>query len=78
MAGIHLEKTSGVASIVIDRPPLNVLNLALLRELRQALDAVDRDDGVELVEIRGAGERATAGTQGLPAWGNEPSRPAWT
>ena len=58
MAGIHLEKTSGVASIVIDRPPLNVLNLALLRELRQALDAVDRDDGVELVEIRGAGERA--------------------
>ena len=58
MAGIHLEKTSGVASIVIDRPPLNVLNLALLRELRQALDEVNRDDGVELVEIRGAGERA--------------------
>lgn len=58
MAGILLEKTGGVASVVIDRPPLNVLNLALLRELRRALDEVDRDDGVELVEIRGAGERA--------------------
>ena len=58
MAGILLEKTGGVASVVIDRPPLNVLNLVLLRELRQALDELDRDDGVELVEIRGAGERA--------------------
>ena len=58
MAGILLEKTGGVASVVIDRPPLNVLNLALLRELRQTLDQVDRDDSVELVEIRGAGERA--------------------
>ena len=45
MAGIHLEKTSGVASIVIDRPPLNVLNLALLRELRQALDEVTGTTG---------------------------------
>ena len=52
------EKTGGVASLVIDRPPLNVLNLALLRQLRQILDELDRDNGVELVEIRGAGERA--------------------
>ena len=44
--------------MVIDRPPLNVLNLALLRELRQVLDELDRDDGVDLVEISGAGERA--------------------
>ncbi len=58
MAGTHLEKTGGVASVVIDRPPLNVLNLALLRELRQILDELDRDEGVELVEISGAGERA--------------------
>ena len=58
MPGIHLEKTGGVASVVIDGPPLNVLNLALLRELRQVLDALDRDDAVELVEISGAGERA--------------------
>lgn len=58
MTGIHLERTHGVASVVIDRPPLNVLNLALLRELRQTLDDLDRDDGVDLVEISGAGERA--------------------
>lgn len=58
MVGIHLEKTGRVASVVIDRPPLNVLNLALLRELRQVLDELDKDDGVEVVELRGAGERA--------------------
>ena len=58
MAGILLEKTGGIASLVIDRPPLNVLDLTLLRELRRVLDEVDQDDGVELVEIRGAGERA--------------------
>ncbi len=58
MSGILLEKTGGVASVVIDRPPLNVLDLALLRDLRQVLDTLDGDDGVELVEISGAGERA--------------------
>ena len=31
MTGIHLETAGGVASVVIDRPPLNVLNLALLQ-----------------------------------------------
>lgn len=56
--GILLEMNGGVASVVIDRPPLNVLNLALLRELRQILDELNRDDRVELVEISGAGERA--------------------
>ncbi len=58
MAGIHLERSGPVASVVIDRPPLNVLNLALLGELRQVLDDLDRDAGVDLVELRGAGERA--------------------
>ena len=58
MARILLERTGGVASVVIERPPLNVLNLALLRELRRILDELNRDGGVELVEISGAGERA--------------------
>ena len=58
MATIHLKKNGGVASVVIDRPPLNVLDLTLLRELRRVLDEVDRDDGVSLVEISGAGQRA--------------------
>ena len=58
MAGIVLKQTRGVASVVIDRPPLNVLNLVLLRELQQILDGLNRDKGVKLVEIRGNGERA--------------------
>ncbi len=58
MAAIVLEKTGRVASIVIDRPPLNVLDLARLRELRTVLDDMDGDETVDLVEIRGAGNRA--------------------
>ena len=58
MAKILLEKTGPVASVIIDRPPLNVLDLALLRDLRRALDDLDQDAGVDLVEIHGAGERA--------------------
>ena len=58
MAGIHLNKTGRVASVVIDRPPLNVLNLALLRELRQVLENLHQDENVDLVEISGAGQRA--------------------
>ena len=58
MAEIHLERSGPIASVVIDRPPLNVLNLALLRELRQVLHDLDQNTGVDLVELRGAGERA--------------------
>lgn len=46
------------AHLTINRPPLNVLDLALLRELDHALRSISREDGVDVVILRGGGERA--------------------
>jgi len=55
---IVVEKKDRAAVITLERPPLNVLDLSMLRELRRALDSVDGDGAVDFLVIRGAGERA--------------------
>lgn len=55
---ILLEKNDRIASITLERPPLNVLNLSTLRELQAALESVSRDDAMDFLVIRGGGERA--------------------
>ena len=55
---ILLEKKERTASITLERPPLNVLNLPMLRELQAALDSMHRDEAVDILVIRGSGERA--------------------
>ena len=55
---ILLEKKERTASITLERPPLNVLNLSMLRELQTALDSVGRDEALDFLIIRGGGERA--------------------
>lgn len=56
---LHVESSSRVGTIVIDRPPLNTLNLAAWRELHDAVvEAAARDD-VRALIVRG-GTRALA------------------
>ena len=55
---IIMEKRDGAAFVTLDHPPLNVLNLALLRELQAALDALAGDVSVGFLVIRGGGTRA--------------------
>jgi cyclohexa-1,5-dienecarbonyl-CoA hydratase len=56
----HGERT---ATVVLNRPPLNVLDLAALAALRDALAELGRDPELTVVFLRGAGERAfSAGT----------------
>jgi cyclohexa-1,5-dienecarbonyl-CoA hydratase len=55
---ITYEKIGRLTSIIWERPPLNVLDLALLRELDQALTRCAQDPAVDVVVLRGAGERA--------------------
>lgn len=51
-----------VAVLVLDRPHrLNALTVAMLRELEDALDAVDDDEGVRAVVLTGAGRAFCAG-----------------
>jgi cyclohexa-1,5-dienecarbonyl-CoA hydratase len=55
---ILVEHQGAVVHLVIDRPPLNILDLDTIRELNLRLVAAFKEDGVRLVEIRGAGEKA--------------------
>lgn len=63
-ANVLVERMGDVARLVINRSPLNVLDLDTLRQLTSKLEAAGREAGVRLIEIRGAGEKAfSAGTE---------------
>src|SRR6188472_980590 len=55
---ISTERREAAALVTIDNPPMNALSTALLEELEAQLDALDGDDGVRAIVLRGAGERA--------------------
>lgn len=58
-----VERRGRAARLVINRPPLNILDLGSLRELRATLAHMLKDSSVQLVEFSGAGEKAfCAGT----------------
>ena len=51
----------GVALVTLNRPEvLNALDFALIGELTEALEALDRDDACRAIVITGAGDRAFA------------------
>jgi cyclohexa-1,5-dienecarbonyl-CoA hydratase len=56
--GILLETKDRTASVTIERPPLNVLDLATLRELDGALDSIAENNKVDFLVLRGGGTRA--------------------
>ena len=55
---VVVEQNRRTLSITWDRPPLNVLDIALLRELDQALISCAANSAVDVVLLQGAGERA--------------------
>jgi cyclohexa-1,5-dienecarbonyl-CoA hydratase len=56
--GLLTERRERVVKIIWDRPPLNVLDIALLRELDRALEDCGADSGVDVIVLQGTGERA--------------------
>ena len=58
MAYVSTERDGRVAVVTIDHPPVNALSAPLLEELEAEIDALDRDEGVRAVVLKGAGERA--------------------
>lgn len=55
---IIYEKDSEAATIIVNRPPLNVLNVETLGEIAQALEDVTEDDSIKVLVITGFGEKA--------------------
>ncbi len=60
---VLVERRGPVARLVVNRPPLNILDLQTLGVLKARLAEVQGNAEVHLIEIRGAGEKAfSAGT----------------
>jgi enoyl-CoA hydratase len=55
---VSSERRDAVALVTIDNPPMNALSAALLEELEAELEALDADDAVRAIVLRGAGDRA--------------------
>jgi len=55
---IIFERTDGAAWITINRPPHNILDIATMKDINNALAEVERDNESKAVIIRGAGNRA--------------------
>ncbi len=71
---ITISKSGHVATITIDRPPNNHVSVGLMRDLADALEAIDRDPETRAVVLTTAGKAFCAGadlvsTDGLLATG---------
>jgi len=75
---VHLERDGDVAVVVIDNPPINAGSADVRRGLLEAIEAVNRDDGIAAAVLIGAGTTFIAGSDmrefGQPL--EEPQLPA--
>ncbi|MCD6261934.1 MAG: enoyl-CoA hydratase/isomerase family protein [Deltaproteobacteria bacterium] len=55
---IIFEKADGVATITINRPPMNAMRYRTYAELHKACDLITADEEIRVVIITGGGERA--------------------
>lgn len=51
---LHVEKSHGVCVATIDAPPINLMTLALFREIAKFSEAIAQDDSVRVVVLRSA------------------------
>jgi len=58
---IACDVQGGVARITLNRPPLNILNLAMMKEINSALDALKSKDDAKLLVIDHEGRAFSAG-----------------
>ena len=51
---IAITKQDGVARLTLNKPPLNVLDIAMMREINGALEGLDGDPGVKVLVFQAA------------------------
>lgn len=61
MSNVTLERKEDVAVLTINRPPLNVLDIATLGEINAALEDIEADAGVKALVIAAEGRAFCAG-----------------
>ncbi|MFP3976033.1 MAG: enoyl-CoA hydratase/isomerase family protein, partial [Dehalococcoidia bacterium] len=55
---ISLDKKEGIASLTLNRPPVNIIDYDTLVELNTALEQIAKDDEVKVLLLRGSGNKA--------------------
>ncbi len=58
---VHIERTDGLVRIVLDRPPVNVLDIPMLHALDGAISSLEDDGTARVVLLTGAGRAFCAG-----------------
>lgn len=58
---VRVSTEAGLARVTLDRPPLNVLTIAMMRELAAALGTAATDSAVRVIRIDGEGRAFSAG-----------------
>ena len=80
---IRLEIREAVAFITLKREPLNVLNIAMMKEINQALDSLEKEAGLSVLVFQAEGKAFSAGVDVAEHLGDQapstPKRsPVWT
>ncbi len=63
LENIKIDKTEGVARIVLNRPKHNVLNIKMMNELNAELDKIAKEDDLKCLAISGEGRSFCAGVE---------------
>lgn len=58
---ITVETNNGASFLTLNRPPLNVLNIAALSQLESALTDLSRDESIRVLVLRAEGKMFSAG-----------------
>ncbi|MCC7291183.1 MAG: enoyl-CoA hydratase/isomerase family protein [Phycisphaerales bacterium] len=58
---IQTDVTDGVATLTLNRPPLNVMHIPMMAEINAALEPVVRDEAVAAILFRAEGKAFSAG-----------------
>ncbi len=61
MPDVLVSKSNGVARVIMNRPPLNVLNIAMMEELNAALQPLRDDRSTKVVVLAAQGKAFSAG-----------------
>ncbi len=61
MPSVSVVKNNGVARVTLDKPPLNVVNIAAMEELNAALGSLREDRATKLVVLAAQGKAFSAG-----------------
>jgi enoyl-CoA hydratase/carnithine racemase len=75
MRDIHVETTGHVTTIEIRRPPLNFFDVALIQQIAEALDEIDKDANCRAVVLAAQGKAFCAGANFGSTAAAEPEKP---